>query len=82
MTEKKKPDFDPGDVSDIYDKLSAHSFALQAFGVLLRSSDLSDFADRALAEQVHPQKNLGAANLRWPFSDHRALSRSSGEHSF
>lgn len=70
MTEEKKnkPDFDPCDVSDIYDKLSEHSFALQAFGVLLRSSGLSDFADQELDECLQPQKNVRAANLRWGLS--------------
>lgn len=61
---EKKPDFEPGDVSDIYDKLSKHSFALQAFGALLRSSDLNDFADAAYGES-HKDK---ASNIRWGLS--------------
>ncbi len=61
---KKKPDFEPGDVLDIYDKLSTHSFALQAFGALLRSSDLNDFADAAYGEGHRDT----ASNMRWGLS--------------
>lgn len=70
-TEEKKekmPDFEPGDVLDIYDKLSEHSFALQAFGALLRSSNLADFADQALADRIKPVKDIQASNLRWGLS--------------
>ncbi len=62
--EKKEGAFDPGCVTDIYDKLTEHNFALKAFGALLRSSDLSDFADRALSEELQPNKDQRASNLR------------------
>jgi hypothetical protein len=61
---EKKPDFDPGDVSDIYDKLSNHSVALRAFGALLRSSGLNDFADAAYGEGYKHE----ASNMRWGLS--------------
>jgi hypothetical protein len=61
---EKKPDFEPGDVSDIYDKLSAHSFALKAFGELLRTSDLNAFTDDAYGKE-HPDT---ASNMRWGLS--------------
>lgn len=50
------PDFEPGDVSDIYDKLTNHSCALRAFGLLLKSSDLNDFAD---------EMNSNSEQARW-----------------
>lgn len=64
-TKEKMPDFEPGDVLDIYDKLSSHALALRAFGTLLKSSDLSAFADRELADYINPQKDERAMNLRW-----------------
>lgn len=60
---EKELDFEPGDVSDIYDKLSNHSFALRAFGALLRSSDLNDFADAGYGEGCR-DPHMGS-NLRW-----------------
>jgi len=66
--EKKEGEFDPGCVIDIYDKLTAHNFALQAFGALLRSSALDDFADQGLADRIEPVKDVRASNLRWGLS--------------
>ena len=64
----KEGEFDPGCVTDIYDELHAHSFALRAFGTLLRSSHLFDFADESLSDQMSPNKDGEAENLRWGLS--------------
>jgi hypothetical protein len=65
---KKEGEFDPGCVTDIYDKLCAHNYALRAFGALLQSSDLDDFTDEKLATQLSPKIDLEAQNLRWGLS--------------
>lgn len=64
---KKEGSFDPSCVADIYDKLSSHNYALRAFAVLLRSSDLHDFADQDLGETMKSD-DFEAANLRWGLS--------------
>lgn len=70
MSEEKKEkegSFDPRCVADIYDKLSAHNYALRAFGALLQSSDLFSFADQNLADTMK-SNNFEAADLRWGLS--------------
>lgn len=66
MPEEKKEKegcFDPRCVADIYDKLTNHNYALRAFGALLSSSALYDFADQCLSD-THKSDNFEAANLR------------------
>lgn len=58
---KKEGEFDPEVVNDIYDEMHSHNFALRAFGTLLRSSDLVDFA----GEDTH---DLEASDLRYGLS--------------
>lgn len=57
-------DFHPGAVIDIYDDLTNHALALRAFGALLHSSDLSDFADQYPGERMQPEDS-GKSSLRW-----------------
>lgn len=64
----KEGEFDPGCVTNIYDKLSLNNYALRAFGALLQSSNLFDFADEALWSQLSPKKDAEAENLRWGLS--------------
>ncbi len=60
---EKELDFEPGDVSDIYNKLFNHSFALRAFGALLKSSGLRDFSDESdLLDSPRDDRRL---SLRW-----------------
>lgn len=58
---KKEGEFDPEVVRDIYDEMHSHNFALRAFGTLLRSSDLIEFAD----QDTH---DLEASDLRFGLS--------------
>lgn len=67
VKEKKEGEFDPEVVNDIYDEMHSHNFALRAFGTLLKSSDLSDFADRSLGDSLK-SNNFEAADLRWGLS--------------
>lgn len=64
---KKEGSFDPGCVADIYDELSGHNYALRAFGALLGSSALHDFADQDLGDTLKSD-NFKAADLRWGLS--------------
>ncbi len=66
--DKREGDFDPGCVTEIYNTLTDHNFALRAFGALLRSSNLAEFADQDLADRLAPVKNTQADNLRWGLS--------------
>ena len=61
---RKKGEFDPEVIKDIYDTLTTHNLALRAFGTLLRSSDLSEFVDQGLADTLK-SNNFEKANLRW-----------------
>ena len=65
---KKEGEFDPGCVTDVYDKLHAHNYALRAFGTLLQSSHLDDFTDEGLATKLSPEIDTEAQNLRWGLS--------------
>ncbi len=70
MSEEKKEkegSFDPRCVADIYDKLSGHNYALRAFAVLLRSSDLAGFADQNLSDTLK-SNDFETSNLRWGLS--------------
>lgn len=64
---KKEVAFDPACVNDIYDELNNHSFALRAFGALLKSSDLFEFADGGLWGSGKSDDSPGfhRASLRW-----------------
>lgn len=62
--EKKEGAFDPGCVRDIYDTLTTHNSALRAFGALLKSSDLFDFADQGLGERLKSD-DYDRQNLRY-----------------
>ena len=62
--EKTEGEFDPACVNDIYDKLHSHNFALRAFGALLATSDMDDFAEGSYGEG---KKDMGE-NLRWGLS--------------
>ncbi|ODS30802.1 MAG: hypothetical protein SCARUB_04083 [Candidatus Scalindua rubra] len=50
-------------IYDVYNELELHSFALRAFGALLKSSDLWSFADEDLAGRLKSD-DFEASNLR------------------
>ncbi len=63
----RKGDFDPGCVTEIYNTLTGHNFALRAFGALLRSSDLTDFSEDGYRDPNAPG-NRNAEELRYGLS--------------
>jgi|GEM_PF-1894074 len=54
-------------INDIYDELNDLSFALKAFGTLLRTSTLLSFAEEDEGS-LKPEIDMNKSNLRWGLS--------------